>query len=345
MKEGKISAEELWKAVILYGLNQASYKMALGKVLLDFANLRVGEVRWSDLSKAFLDAYVGRLSSSNHPQQSTPGRLTKLERIVSSLNNGLITYDEAVDMVANAGFTDVVPRFQTIGANRQVVNQAFYEIDFGKKLILKDALLALPEVDGGSSLYGEINARWSLLEGAFSINHSVENLELANSIRDTFLLSGSIKRTSLTDNIPFLSGYQGNACFYCGEPILGIPHVDHVLPRQVVMHDHIWNLVLSHDFCNLNKSDQIVGPHFIQKLVFRNENIMGSNHPWKKKIIEQLGSTKSQRIAKTKELYELVKIARGEVFWGGERTYNPRHDPFYGKLITVLNNGVANHDK
>lgn len=344
MSDDNISTEELWKAVILYGLNQASYKMALGKVLLDFANRSEVEVSWADLSKAFLDAYIERLSSSNRPQQSTAGRLTKLERIVSSLNNGLITYSEAVDMVARDGFTDVVPRFQTIGANKQVVNQAFYEIDFGKRLILKDALLALLSADDGSSLYGEINSRWSLLEGAFSINHSVEELELANSIRDTFLRSGNIKRTSLTDNIPFLSGYQGNVCFYCGEPIHGIPHVDHVLPRQVIMHDHIWNLVLSHDFCNLNKSDQIVGPHFIQKLVFRNENIMGSNHPWKKKIAEQLGSTKTQRIAKTKELYELVKIARGEVFWGGERAYNPRHDPFYGKLITVLNNGVANHD-
>lgn len=344
MNDDNISAEELWKAVILYGLNQASYKMALGKVLLDFATHNDQEVSWTDLSKAFLDTYIERLASSNRPQQSIAGRLTKLERIVNSLNSGLIAYDEAVDKVARDGFTDVVPRFQTIGANKQVVNQAFYEIDFGKKLILKDTLLALPEADGGLSLHEEINSRWSLLEGAFSINHSVEQLELANSVRETFLRSGNIKRTSLTDNIPFLCGYQGNVCFYCGEPIHCVLHVDHVLPRQVVMHDHIWNLVLSHDFCNLNKSDQIVGPHFIEKLVFRNENIMGSNHPWKKKIAEQLGGSKQQRIAKTKELYELVKIARGEVFWGGERAYNPRHDPFYGKLITMLNNGVANHD-
>ena len=38
MNDSKISSEELWKAIILFGLNQASYKMALGKVLLDFAN-------------------------------------------------------------------------------------------------------------------------------------------------------------------------------------------------------------------------------------------------------------------------------------------------------------------
>ena len=185
----------------------------------------------------------------------------------------------------------------------------------------------------------EIDARWGLLEGAFSINQSTESLILANDIRETFLRAGEVKRANLTTNIPFLKGYQGNTCFYCGEEIYGTPHVDHVMPRQVISHDQIWNLVLAHEECNLQKSDKIIGPHFIEKLVYRNENIMGSNHPWKRKIAAELGSTKAKRISKTKMIYEQVKAARGEVYWGSERAYDPSKDDFYRKFITLLNNG------
>ena len=66
---------------------------------------------------------------------------------------------------------------------------------------------------------------------------------------------------------------------------------------------------------------------------------MGSNHPWKKKISLELGSTKSKRISKTKSIYELVKVARGEVYWGSDKGYDPRNDDFYKRFITVLNNG------
>ena len=127
------------------------------------------------------------------------------------------------------------------------------------------------------SLLEEVTARWSLLEGAFSINHSNFDIELANDIRDVYLKNG-YERTPLTQNLPFLSGYQGNICFYCAEELEDIA-VDHVLPRQVLHHDEIWNLVLAHGYCNQLKSDLLVGPHFIEKLIIRNENIMGSSHP------------------------------------------------------------------
>ena len=51
--------------------------------------------------------------------------------------------------------------------------------------------------------------------------------------RDIYLLKGH-ERKNLTTNIPFLSGYQGNICFYCGEPMTTV-HVDHVLARQVLL--------------------------------------------------------------------------------------------------------------
>ena len=66
---------------------------------------------------------------------------------------------------------------------------------------------------------------------------------------------------------------------------------------------------------------------------------MGSNHPWKRKIANDFGPTKTKRISKTKMIYEQVKLARGEVYWGSNRVYDPSKDDFYRKFITVLNNG------
>ena len=336
-----LKPNELWRAIILYGLNQASYKMALGKVLIDQTSTGAHEISWKQLSKCFLDAYINRLDQTNMPQQGTVGKQSIMERIVKQLDLEKITYDQAIDMVGAEGFNDVVPRFQTIGTDKTLVGNAFFDIEFGKRLIIKDALLEV-STNQPTEYLDEIDARWGLLEGAFFINQSTESLILTNDIRETYLREGDVKRANLTNNIPFLKGYQGNACFYCGEEIHGTPHVDHVMPRQVISHDQIWNLVLAHEECNLQKSDKLIGPHFIEKLVFRNENIMGSNHPWKRKIANDLGTTKNKRISQTKWHYERVKAVLGEVYWGSNRAYDPSRDDFYRKFITILNNGHRN---
>ena len=86
------------------------------------------------------------------------------------------------------------------------------------------------------------------------------------------------------------------------------------------------------------KSDRLVGDHFITKLIARNENIMGSNHPWKAKISDTLGTTPRARAKTLQYHYDNVKLALGSNFWGGSDGYNPATDPFYRRLITELNN-------
>jgi len=85
-------------------------------------------------------------------------------------------------------------------------------------------------------------------------------------------------------------------------------------------------------------TDKLVGERFIEKLIARNENIMGSNHPWRNKIQASLGSTKSARSRALRRYYENVKTILGNYYWGGKPSYNPALDPFYRRLITVLNN-------
>ncbi|WP_051867984.1 HNH endonuclease [Vibrio sp. ER1A] len=326
--------EDFFKGIVLFGLNAATYKMGLAQTLLTASRHQQSEIEWGQLSELYFDFYMLRLTNNPMPQQGNPNRMTKMERIVKDHQLGVLKRSEAIQKVGDTAFDDVVPRFQTIGTDKSIVANHFYEIEMGKKLILKDSLLGLnnSQLD---TLGEEIDARWGLLEGAFSINQT--DFELANDIREIYLKDG-YERKALTNNIPFLSGYQGNTCFYCGEKMDGDIHVDHVLPRQVLNHDEIWNLVLAHGDCNLLKSDRLVGEHFITKLIARNENIMGSNHPWKAQIQVSLGTTPKRRSINLRRHYDNVKTVLGNYYWGGSDSYNPASDPFYRRLITVLNN-------
>lgn len=326
---------DYWKGIVLYGLNQATYKIALGKTIIELTSLGKESIEWNQLSKAYLDNYVARLKKNRFPQQNNPARKTKMERIVDSLESGSIDYSNAISLVETEAFNDVIPRFQTIGTDKEIVGERFYHFDFGKKLYLHDSTFKIVE-DSKNELIEELDARWSLLEGAFSMAHG--DWHLSNSVRDIYLENG-YSRTNITGNIPFLQGYQGNICFYCGEPIENNDiHVDHVLPRQFIQHDEIWNLVLSHSICNLNKNDSLIGKHYFEKLIARNENIMGSNHPWKKKISDALGSSNIKRATSMWKHYENAKVVLKNNFWENSPNYNRETDPFFKKLITVLNN-------
>ena len=338
MSNGKSDFANLdyWKAIILYGLNNATYKIALGKTLLDLTRGGSTSVPWEELSKYFLQQYLTRLQINNTPQQANPSRMTVMERIVKELRAGRIAETEAIAQVGRLGFNDVIPRFQTILKDKDLAQNKFYTFDFGKKLILHDALFEVSET-GFTPLEEELETRWSLLEGAFTIVK--DNWQLSNDIREIYLAKGHVRKC-LSGNIPFLNGYQGDSCFYCGERMdANDIHVDHVLPRQVISNDEVWNLVLSHSYCNTSKSDKLVGPHYIEKLIARNENIMGSNHPWKAKIEKKLGANALRRKQALQKHYDDVRIVIGRNYWGGTSGYSLENDDFFKKLITRLNNG------
>ena len=63
------------------------------------------------------------------------------------------------------------------------------------------------------------------------------------------------------------------------------------------------------------KEDYLVGMHFIEKLMKRNENIMGSNHPWKNNIRKQLGANKKDRRSSILFHYENVKQVLGNNYF------------------------------
>lgn len=329
------SPNDHWKAITLFGRNTATYKIALAKSLLSFCQQGLTHINWETLSSQFFKEYLDRLSvESPLPQLEIPGRLTVMERIIAAFRSGSIDQHEAIARVGRDAFKDVIHRFHNVGSHGNLSRSLFYNYEFGKRIVLSDEVHLLSET-ASSELDEELEARWSLLEGAFLKYH--HNYQLSNDLR-TIYIEKATERKNLTSIAGFLQGYQGNACFYCGLRIpTGNAHVDHVLPRQVVLHDNIWNLALAHAHCNEQKSDRIVGKHYIAKLIARNENIMGSNHPWRIEIERELGSNVTKRRAKIEAHYLHVGQILGWTYWGGDATYSPDKDPFYKKLVTLLN--------
>jgi hypothetical protein len=326
------SAEDYWRAIVLFGLNTATYKIALGKCLITFAKQAKTSVSTPELSEAFFDLYSRRLVT-NKPQLSHPGRLTVMERIVALHNAGQLNRNTAIERVEQDAFKDVLPRFHTLGD----IHLPFKFYEHGHKgLVLTDNCVQLFSSGDSDALGEELGSRWDLLEAAFEMKR--EQFDISNDVRWLYLSRGH-ERTSITNTRPVLNGYQRGVCFYCGED-MGVAdvHVDHVIPRQFIYNDNIWNLVLAHEFCNEQKSDALPGRQYVEKLIHRNELLIGSNHPIKNKLVGQLGSTSAQRQEFVHGVYDDARLVIRRT-WQGIRGYDPATDPFYKSFIRRLTSG------
>lgn len=310
---------DYWRAVILYGANSATYKLALATVLIDLAREGLSEISKQDLARHFFHAYRERVAGGQ-PQQSIPGRRTLLERVAEEHKTGLLTEAQAVDRVARQGFNDVIPRFHTV--NGAPIPLAFYEAT-GTSLVLTDDLLALFSDDHDSMLPSEVESRWSLLEAAFSMHLPTETLGVDDG---TIYRSRGSRRTTITGTRPVLHGYQNGNCFYCGEPLNDDVHVDHVIPRAVIGHDEIWNLVLAHSHCNLSKSDLLPSLEDVTRLHERNEYYIASNHPIRQHLIAQTGPTPVMRRSFLDRTYRTAEAQLIHV-WHSPFATRPTVDP------------------
>lgn len=323
------SEADLWRVIVLFGLNTATYKIALGHCLLDFADQSQSHVSMTQLAEAFFDLYQNRLRDPK-PQLTHPYRMTVMERVVGRFNSGKISRAEAIQIVSDEAFGDVIHRFHTVAQGSLPVK--FYEYS-AQGLVLTDSLFSAAS-NNGTAFRDELEGRWGLLEAAFQMKREGHSV-LINDIRAFYLAQG-YDRATITSTRPILNGYQNGICFYCGEAMTDENvHVDHIIPRQLVQHDEIWNLALSHAFCNTQKSDALPPPHFIYKMIERNEYFIVSNHPIKPKLIKQLGATAEARRKNQLWVYEDAKTVI-RVTWEGMRGYNPATDPFYKSVVRSL---------
>ena len=137
------SNRDYWKAIILYGLNNATYKISLGKTLLELASRDTTHVGWNVLSEEFLKQYKNCLDNAVMPQQTNPSRQTVMERIISQFNHGQLTGSEAVERVGKDAFNDVIPRFHTLVRDGDFAKKKFYEFHQNNQIIINISVFDL----------------------------------------------------------------------------------------------------------------------------------------------------------------------------------------------------------
>ena len=228
--------EDFWRGITLYGANQTTYKMALGKLLMKYAKKNIEKLTLDELSEDFFQIY--------------------------------------------------------------------------------------------DHYFKKMDSRWNLLEYSFEKISEAERIFVDTLDEKLFVIRKDIRR-DLTPIKDALAGYQQDRCFYCGEQLYDPSHVDHVIPFKALGHNEFWNLVVAHEQCNLRKTDNLVGLHFIENLIERNEYVIKSHLPLHKEIQGDLGKTPKIRRQKILDSYLYAKNDKKLNLWEGDSKYDPRNDIFY----------------
>ncbi len=299
-----------WRGVILFGLNSASYKFALGKSLLEFASLEKEFINMAELADRFSYHIAEHIKQS--PKQSTRKGTVKFFDICEKFNSGEISKEELVEFTRKNAFNDVIKRFHII--NGKETPKQFY-IDESKGsdgggIRLTDHIHELTSSVSSESLSPEVEARWRLVETAWKLNVSKQLIAVNHDsdLGDLYILDKN-RRIDVTSSRDSLNGYQKGVCFYCFSEIsiikgsTSIAQVDHFFPHILksfnlnINLDGVWNLVLACSKCNgqSEKGAKIPSLELLQRLNDRNEYLISSNHPLKETIIKQTGNTTKAR--------------------------------------------------
>lgn len=118
------SEKDYWRALILYGQNASTYKIALGKLLSNYASENQARVDMDEVTVDFIDIYLDRLKNGK-PQLGQVGRKTVVEREIDAILTGSKDKTDAIPIVKRTALLDMVlQRFNTL--NRNVIKRPFY---------------------------------------------------------------------------------------------------------------------------------------------------------------------------------------------------------------------------
>ena len=183
------------------------------------------------------------------------------------------------------------------------------------------------------SLEREVEARWRLVETAWSLNISSNLLQIQQDEENQMLFTivDRVRRVNVTSSRDVLNGYQKGKCFYCFDEISVEPgadnlaDVDHFFPHKlhkiVKPINGVWNLVLACSNCNRGsggKFDSLPSRLFLDRLHNRNEWLIASHHLLPKILKQQTGKHKSDRRKFIDQSYEVARIPLGYSQWQPE---------------------------
>ncbi len=300
-----------WRSIILFGKNSASYKFALGKSLLEAADQEKTFVSLEELAEPYARNLVDHLQKSDRQGTSASSRFLEVCR---NFSRGEIAKDELVSQTARVGFANVIDAFHNV--NQVEIPVRFFVDERATRggINLTDELLALKEDFQYGNLNQEVEARWRLVETAWSLDISPHLLvaKYDPSADGIYVESSGARRINVTSCRDALNGYQKGKCFYCSSDISveagheELCDVDHFFPHILrrflapdkVNLDGVWNLVLSCWRCNRGKqgkSARVPAIRFLEKLHRRNEYLIGSHHPLRETLMTQTGRMEAER--------------------------------------------------
>jgi hypothetical protein len=311
------TVENRWRALVLFGRNSASYKFALGRVLLEWGQKGDELVRLEEIALPYAEAICEHLKAS--PRQGTAARSKFLDGC-RNYNEGKIDAEKLRDITVRDGFVNVIDAFHVLGNDK--LKQQFFidERNSAQAIRLTDHLRTLTAARSSTDLKLENDARWRLVEMAWDIQ--------INKALITYDGAGSLtaplghRRVSVTSSRDALNGYQKGHCFYCFAPIsieeaTMLADVDHFLPfilREFVSNlNGVWNLVLACKNCNrgpAGKFDLVPEIELLERLHTRNEYLITSHHPLRDALMNQTGQEEHERRSFLNAQYEAAVRAR-----------------------------------
>lgn len=288
----------------------ASYKFALGKSLIELAEAEKIFIKLEDLAEPFSRHLIQHLQ---HNDKQGTFQSSKFLDACRDFIRDKISKDELISKTVSMGFNNVIDAFHIV-ANGEVPKRFFVDERKARNgITITDELLSLKEKIQFTNLPFEVEARWRLVETAWSLNISPTLLEVRyDEDQNLFFTEGLVnKRVDITSSRDSLNGYQKGRCFYCDRPIVInssepelMADVDHYFPLVLfealpqINLNGIWNLVLSCRECNRGESGKFTNVptiKFLESLYDRNEYFIESHHPLRETLINQTGNTEKAR--------------------------------------------------
>ncbi len=298
-------------SVIVFGRNSAFYKLALGRSLLEAVAKERTFVSMEELAEPYARNLVEHLRRTDRQGTAASSRFLNACR---SFIRGEIAEDELLARTVGWGFADVLDAFHNVNSRELPVRFFVDERRARNGISLTDELHKLKETFQYVNLDHEVEARWRLVETAWSLDVSPRLLvarydPLAGEI---YMESAKARRVDVTSCRDALNGYQKGRCFYCSSEIsVVVGHkdlcdVDHFFPRTLLRLlpgtqanlDGVWNLVLSCRSCNRGKEGKaarVPRVRYLKRLHRRNEFLIDSHHPLRGTLIAQTGRMEGER--------------------------------------------------
>lgn len=327
------STDIQWRNLILFGKNSATYKFAFAKTLLELLEQEKTIITLDDMVEPY-SKYMLEHIKSGFNQGNNGKFITSLK----DFQTGSIELSELLSITKSEGFSNVIDAFQNVSGGS--ILKPFYKGKYtGLKtsITLTDELFTLKDAIQLTNLNQEVEARWRLVETAWNLKVSVNNLAVTYDELDgsLYIQSDQMKRVDVSNARDALSGYQKGKCFYCRNDYSliknspNICHVDHFLPHIDKLYhtpaniNGVWNLVLACNTCNgaSEKGVKVPTDTYLNRLHNRNEHYITSKHPLAETIVNQTGNTKDDRISFLKKHYQIALDNR-IVTWQPSETYN-----------------------